>query len=182
MRRHPLRLLLALPVVAALALSGCQSGGDDDPGVASAGGGGDTTPSLSAAAGMSDEERQLKFTACLREQGLDVPDPQPGQNGPRFNFGGDVDPAKVQAALQQCREYAPNGGQPRQLDAGQVEQVRKLARCMRENGVPNFPDPSADGRIQPGRADIDLKDPAVRTAFDKCRETVPNLGERRGTS
>lgn len=181
MRRSPLSLLLTLPVVAALALSGCQSGSDDDSGVASAGGGG-AQPSLSAAAGMSDEQRQLKFTACLREQGLDVPDPQPGQKGPRFNGGSDVDPAKVQAALQQCREYAPNGGQPRQLDAGQVEQVRKLARCMRENGVPNFPDPAADGRIQPGLADIDLKDPAVRTAFDKCRESMPNLGQRRGTS
>ncbi|WP_431927783.1 hypothetical protein [Micromonospora wenchangensis] len=180
MRRNPLRLLLALPVLAALALSGCQGGGDDDPGVATAGGGG-AGPSVSAA-GLSDEQRQLKFTACLREQGLDVPDPQPGQKGPRFDAGSDIDLGKVQAALQQCREYAPNGGQPRQLDADQTEQVRKLAGCMRENGVPDFPDPSADGRIQPGRANIDLKDPKVRAAFDKCREIMPNLGERRRTS
>ncbi|MFI9641655.1 hypothetical protein ACIG87_16585 [Micromonospora sp. NPDC051925] len=181
MRRSPLSLLLALPVVAALALTGCQADDSDDSGVATAGGGG-VQPSLSAAAGMSDEERQLKFAACLREQGLDVPDPEPGQNGPRFNFGSDVDTAKVQAALQQCREYAPNGGQPRQLDADQVEQVRKLSKCMRENGVPNFPDPAADGRVQPGQAGLDLKDPKLRAAFDKCRETVPNLGDRRGTS
>ncbi|GGM13649.1 MULTISPECIES: hypothetical protein [Micromonospora] len=181
MRRHPWGLFLALPVVAVLALAGCQADDSGDSGVATAGGGGGAQPSPSAAA-MSDDERGLKFAACLREQGLDVPDPQPGQNGPRFNSGAEVDRSKMQAAFEQCREFAPNGGQPRELDASQVEQVRKLAKCMRENGVPNFPDPAPDGRMQPGPAGIEFNDPAVRAAFDKCQETVPNFGGRRGAS
>ncbi len=180
MRRRPVSLVLALPVTVALTLSGCAADDSDDTGGVATAGSAGPKPSSSASA-LSDDERRLKFAACLRDQGLDVPDPEPGQNGPRFNFGSDVDPTKVQAALQQCREYAPNGGQPPKLDAEQVEQVRKLARCMRDNGVPNFPDPAADGRIQPGQAGIDVKDPKVRAAFDKCRETVPNLGGRRGT-
>ncbi|BCL16684.1 hypothetical protein [Micromonospora sagamiensis] len=179
MRRRLTGVLLALPLAAALGLAGCSGGDRDDEGVATAGGGG-ARPTLTAVA-LSDEERRIRFTRCLREQGLDVADPEPGQNGPRFKPGSNVDRTKVQAALQACREYAPNGGQPRQLNADQVEQVRKLARCMRENGVPNFPDPDADGRIQPGKADIDRQDPAVRAAFDKCREVVPNLDNRLGT-
>ncbi|WP_244367244.1 hypothetical protein [Micromonospora echinofusca] len=179
MRGRLTGVLLALPLVAALGLAACGGDDRDDGGVATAGGDG-AKPTLTAVA-LSDEERRIRFTSCLREEGLDVPDPEPGQNGPRFNFGADVDPAKVEAALQACREFAPNGGQPRQLNAEQIEQVRKLARCMRENGVPHFPDPEADGRIQPGKAGIDRKDPAVRAAFDKCRESLPNLGDRRGT-
>ncbi|MEU4567422.1 hypothetical protein [Micromonospora sp. NPDC023956] len=180
MRRRLTGVLLALPLAAAVGLAGCGGADRDDDGVATAGGGG-ARPTVDAAA-LTDEERRIKFTGCLREQGLDVADPAPGQNGPRFKQGSDVDRTKVQAALQACREFAPNGGQPRQLNADQVEQVRKLATCMRENGVPNFPDPDADGRIQPGKADIDRKDPAVRAAFDKCREVVPNLDDRLGAS
>ncbi|MFE0590900.1 hypothetical protein [Micromonospora echinospora] len=180
MRRRLTGALLALPLAAAIGLAGCGGADRTDDGVATAGGGG-AKPTVDAAA-LSDEERRIKFTGCLRDQGLDVADPEPGQNGPRFRSGLDVDRTKVQAALQACREFAPNGGQPRELNAEQVEQVRKLARCMRENGVPNFPDPDADGRIQPGKADIDRKDPVVRAAFDKCREVMPNLDERLGTS
>ncbi|SCL31824.1 hypothetical protein GA0074692_3184 [Micromonospora pallida] len=180
MRRRLTGVLLALPLVVAFGLAGCGGADQDGDGVATAGGDG-ARPTVDAAA-LSDDERRIRFTRCLREQGLDVADPAPGQNGPRFKPGSDVDRTKVQAALQACREFAPNGGQPRQLNADQVEQVRKLARCMRENGVPNFPDPDADGRIQPGKADIDRQDPVVRAAFDKCREVVPNLDERLGAS
>lgn len=180
MRRRLTGVLLALPLAAAFGLAGCGGADRDGDGVATAGGGG-ARRSLDATA-SSDEERRIKFTKCLREQGLDVRDPAPGQQGPRLSPGSDVDRGKVQAAFQACREFAPNGGQPPQLDATQVEQVRKLARCMRDNGVPNFPDPDADGRIQPGRAGIDRDDPAVRAAFEKCREAVPNLGDRLGAS
>ena len=33
------------------------------------------------------------------------------------------------------------------LDAEQVERLRQVAKCMRENGVPNYPDPDPDGGI-----------------------------------
>lgn len=172
-------VLVAVPLAAAFGLAGCGGADRDDGGVATAGGGG-ARPTLSAAA-LSEQERRIRFTDCLREQGLDVSDPEPGRNLPRLAPGAKVDRGKLQDALRACREFAPNGGQPWQLDPEQVERVREFARCMREHGVPEFPDPDADGRIQPGKAGLDPQDPAVRAAFDTCREVLPNLG-RRGTS
>ncbi|MDG4834038.1 hypothetical protein O7627_32745 [Solwaraspora sp. WMMD1047] len=179
-RARALGAVLAL--VIGLALAGCGGGSDDASGVASVGDGGAGVASASPAAELSEDERRLKFAECLRGQGLDVPDPEPGQRGPRFNFGEDVDPQQVRAAAEACREFAPNGGEGVQLDPEQVEAVRELAKCMRENGVPDFPDPAADGRIQLGQGDIDPQDPAVRAAFEKCQEFMPNLGRRGGGS
>jgi hypothetical protein len=63
--------------------------------------------------------------------------------------------------------------------AADPDQARKYAECMRENGVPNFPDPGPDGRF-------DLKDfnagnldrEKIRQAREACRDLAPNGGER----
>jgi hypothetical protein len=54
----------------------------------------------------------------------------------------------------------------------------KFSACMRENGVPNFPDPNAQGVIQFGSGDgIDLGSPKFRAAQQACRKVLPNGGE-----
>lgn len=170
------RGLFALPLLLALTLSACGNGQDDQPAVATAGGSGAQAASASPAAQLSDEERQLKFTGCMREHGVEVPDPEPG--GQRlFRFDGNTDPKKVQAAMEACRQYLPNGGEKRKLDPEQVERLRKLATCMRENGVPEFPDPSPDGGLQLRLDVVDLKDPKVKAAMEKCRQYAPKIAE-----
>ncbi|MDG4798235.1 hypothetical protein [Micromonospora sp. WMMD1082] len=175
------RRTLMLPVLLALALAGCASRDDGGTGVATAG---DTaaTPSASAGGtgtgtGGSDAERQLDFARCMRENGVDMPDPEAG-NGPMFRFDGSVDPKQVEAGMEKCRHLLPNGGQPPQLDAEQLEQMRVMARCMRENGVPDFPDPAPDGRIQISRDALRINpdDPTFRTAMEKCRQHAPQFG------
>ncbi len=47
-----------------------------------------------------------------------------------------------------------------------------FAKCMRSNGVPNFPDPNASGGF-PLRAGIDPRSPAVSAARAKCRQFLP---------
>jgi hypothetical protein len=51
----------------------------------------------------------------------------------------------------------------------------KYSQCMRANGVPNFPDPSAGGGFlfQPG-AGIDPSSPAFQAAQAKCRKLLPS--------
>jgi hypothetical protein len=59
------------------------------------------------------------------------------------------------------------------------DQNRKFAQCMRDNGVPEFPDPDANGQIprdQLDRGSIDSD--TWRKAFDACRSLAPNGGER----
>ncbi|MEU8299108.1 hypothetical protein AB0C04_17705 [Micromonospora sp. NPDC048909] len=167
------RGLFALPLLLALAVTGCGGSGDE-PAVATAGGGGAQAVSASPAAQLSDDERRLKFSECMREHGVEVPDPEPG-GGQLFRFGKDTDPQKVQAAMESCRQHLPNGGEKLKLDPEQVERLRKLATCMRENGVPEFPDPSADGGLQLRLDVVNIKDPKVKAAMEKCRQYAPKI-------
>ncbi|MFY1674628.1 hypothetical protein ACN27G_32590 [Plantactinospora sp. WMMB334] len=172
MRRRMSGIWLALPLLG-LALAGCARA-DDGPGVATAQGGGGAGPTASAsAAAMSDEDRRLEFAKCMRENGVEMPDPEPGEGGIRIQRRPGDDPAKTQAAMEACRHLLPDGGQV-QLNPEQVEQLRKMATCMRENGVPDFPDPGPDGTMQlPGRGALKLDDPTFQAAMEKCRGEFP---------
>jgi len=172
MRRHRTGLLLAVPISLALALavSGCAGAADGDQ-VATADGAG---PTASAGAGdgdgvdgLTDEERQLRFARCMRENGVDMPDPEPGERGAMQGFGTDSDMEKVEAAIEQCREFLPGGGETGQSDPEHLERVREIAKCMRENGVTDFPDPDVDGRMN---LDLSMSpdDPTFQAAMEKC--------------
>jgi hypothetical protein len=57
----------------------------------------------------------------------------------------------------------------------------KLAQCMRENGVPNFPDPKATGGlIIPN--DINTSTPAFKAAQEACAKLAQPLGGRATSS
>ncbi|MFU8851554.1 hypothetical protein ACNAW0_11310 [Micromonospora sp. SL1-18] len=170
MRRLRSGTLLVPPLLFGLAVAGCGSN-PDTPQVATAGGiAAGASPSASAS--LSDQDRQREFVKCMRENGVDVPDPEPGQRGMNVRIGG-ADREKMQPAMEKCRSLLPNGGERPALTEEQVEKMRELARCMRENGVPDFPDPGADGSLQiNGKFKPD--DPKIKAAMEKCRpEGVP---------
>jgi hypothetical protein len=56
----------------------------------------------------------------------------------------------------------------------------KFANCMRAHGVPDFPDPAANGGIQvagPGaKSALDPQSPAFQTAAQACHKLGPGLG------
>jgi hypothetical protein len=53
-----------------------------------------------------------------------------------------------------------------------------FSRCMRANGVPNFPDPTPNGNLQlhPGPGAIDPLSPAFNGALSKCQKLHPLPG------
>ena len=178
MRRRLATGLLVLPVVLALAVAGCGQPVEDDTGVATAGGAAGAEPTASASAvALDDADRQLKFAQCMRENGVDMPDPDPADQG-RIRVNAGDDPEKADAAMEKCREFLPNGGKPRELDPEQVENARKMAQCMRENGVPDFPDPQADGTIKLDKNMLGGKgpdDPTIKAAMEKCEQYAPKM-------
>ena len=161
--------------------AGCGRG-DEGPGVATAGGAG-ATPSASAAAPDEDADRQeqlRQFAQCMRDNGVDVPDPDPAAGIRGFGALAEKlssdDPA-VQAAFTACQSKLPNGGQPPKLNAEQLEAYRVFAGCMREHGV-DLPDPAADGSLQLGgllRAGLNPEDPTFQAAFTACRDTLAGV-------
>ncbi len=51
-----------------------------------------------------------------------------------------------------------------------------FAKCMRANGVPNFPDPSSGGGVNIGGSGINPLSPSFKLAQAKCRHELPGGG------
>lgn len=178
-----MRRLMSVLLLGGVLLAGCGKGTSDD-GIATAGGPGGATPSPTA---VDNAEQGRKFAQCMRDHGIQMEDPEVGEGG-EFKVsiggpaggkegGGEMDKSKVDKAMEACKQYMPNGGEPRKMDPEQLEQARKMAACMRENGVPNFPDPSEDGGIRIDGNTIGDKD-ALEKAMEKCRQFGPKMMER----
>ena len=171
MRRAMAGALLALPLLLALALAGCGGSGDDDDGIATAGNDATGEPDPESSGPLSEEEMyeaQLAFAQCMREHGVDMEDPQPGE-GLRIQVRGD--PAVVEAAQQACQDLLPQGGPGGgESNPEAQEQMLAFAECMRDNGVESFPDPQPGGGIRIGPEQAE--DPDFEAAQEKCNEEV----------
>jgi hypothetical protein len=136
--RHLLRLLAVPMLVLSLGLAGCGGGRDN-------GGSGKVDPAV------AQHQQQLKFAKCMREQGLDYPDPQPAVDGQAGAAGATKvdDPVKFEAALSACRKFLPEGDQVKPASPEDLAKLRAFAKCMRDKGL-DFPDPpvpAADGTV-----------------------------------
>jgi hypothetical protein len=56
------------------------------------------------------------------------------------------------------------------------QKVLAFSECMRSHGVPDFPDPNANGAISLGSIASTLNGTAVRSAEQACRHLLPNGG------
>ncbi len=124
------------------------------------------------------QEAGRRYAQCMRGNGVpDFPDPEP--NGEFRGAGHEQqDDPKFRAATEKCRDLAPGGEHEKTGDPAVVEQMREFSQCMRDNGVPDFPDPDADGRLRgPGHEQQD--DPKFRAAMETCRQKLPGGGDHR---
>ena len=115
-------------------------------------------------------QRALQFARCMREHGVDMPDPDPNNPGQIKLGGPGTDAGKIQEAAQSCREFSPIGGGGTSSDGGpaQREARLKFAACMREHGVENWPDPAnASGPTMIGPELTD--DPDFEAAAQACQ-------------
>jgi hypothetical protein len=163
--------VLAAALLAAGALAVAACGSDEGTGGAS------------SAADRQREARNaaLRYAQCMREHGVDVPDPtfEGGavtQSGPE----GKVSRAKLQEAARACRKYQRDADGPRISDEEQKEfkdAALANARCMREHGITNFPDPTFPGNgeaeIKAPEGAFDPNDPDFKAAEKACRDTLP---------
>lgn len=179
MRRRLAGVLLAVPLTLSLGLAGCGGQDDGGDGIATAGNGAaGASPSAAASPTLDPDERRLEFARCMRENGIEMPDPGPdNEGGVRFRLGEGIDPKKAEAAMEKCRQFLPNGGERPNLSPEDQEKLREYAKCMRENGVAEFPDPGADGgiRLNGDLLKIDPDDPKFKAAQEACREFRPQL-------
>ena len=130
-----------------VSLAAC-GGKKADDGVASLTGKGAKASASASASPLSQaqmEAMQLKFAQCMRQHGVNMPDPKAGRMSMMLKKGEET---KVKAAQEACKQYLPNGGQPDgKADPKMRDQAVKFAQCMRQHGV-NVPDPGADGALK----------------------------------
>ncbi|GAA2605902.1 hypothetical protein GCM10010399_41090 [Dactylosporangium fulvum] len=125
----------------------------------------------SASPSLDKAEANRQFAKCMREHGVDVPDPGPDGNL-QINGGGGGDRSKVLAAAEACQQYMPNGGDLKNLSPEQLEQGRAFAKCMREHGV-NMLDPDPNTGVSSIlKSDIDFNSPEFKAAAEACKGTV----------
>jgi hypothetical protein len=168
------RTFWVVPAVLALIALGACSKGDDGEGIATANGG---TASASADPNRPSDDPEVRvrqFVGCMRAEGIDMPDPQPGdktgKSALQFEAADGASKEKLGKAMEKCDMYLPGSEQDRQITPEQLEQMRQYAKCMRENGFPDFPDPDPqEGFKNVFGPDLRKDDPAVRAAIEKCR-------------
>lgn len=103
-------------------------------------------PFAPAAASSNRQDQLLKFAQCMRQHGVDIPDPVNGRiqitvtPAPGASPGAGpqtADDSQFQAAQNACKQYLPNGGNGgRQPSQQQLDQATKFAQCMRDHGIP----------------------------------------------
>src|SRR3712207_3282591 len=54
-------------------------------------------------------DQALEYRTCLREQGLDVPEPKPGQDPRSIAIGGDLSKEQMEKAFTACRGKGGGG-------------------------------------------------------------------------
>ncbi|MEU4894826.1 hypothetical protein AB0B12_19900 [Streptomyces sp. NPDC044780] len=158
-------------LLAGIALFATACGGDDEPdkSVASVGSGNDSQSKQPEAGSQANG---LKFAQCMRENGLtDFKDPKPGEG-----MGAGIDPQspEFQKAEKACKQYMPapppeeGGGGPG--DVWSTDDKLKYAKCMRNNGVPSFPDPDENGGF---KLEVDPTTPQFQKAEEACKKYQP---------
>ncbi len=86
----------------------------------------------------------IQFAQCMRANG--VPNFPDGPITPAS--GVNLNSPAFESAQAACKKYLPRYAPPPPTPRSVVRQEFALARCMRANGVPKFPDPNAQGNIQ----------------------------------
>jgi hypothetical protein len=125
---------------------------------------------------QQDQQDAVAFVDCMRSHGVsNIPDPTTSPRG----FKDSLDPntehsPAFRPALTACQHLLPNGGRPNQSaphSPAQIAAFLSFARCIRNHGFPNFPDPTSSGDLTHemlASAGINLHQPAVLRAGDAC--------------
>ena len=167
LRRTP-RSLAALAIVAVIG-AGCS----DEP-----------AERDSAGATNAGQKQAVKFADCMRDNGItEFPDPDASGELTIDGVvnGSSLDPSAPawEEAVRACKDLQPPGFVGDQ-DVSDDEREMRLAfaRCMRENGVEDFPDPVdgeplVDTRRIPSSAGDGLA--VVNAAMQKCGDLVAEI-------
>ncbi|MFD0889162.1 hypothetical protein ACFQ08_31905, partial [Streptosporangium algeriense] len=127
--------------------------------------------SAAASAKPSWHETALKFAACMRENGIDIPDPVKGQDLDTSAVT-KVTQAKLTAAMKACEEWNSvilGGAEPSSPE--DEAKFATWAKCLRENGV--WQPIDKDERKPADFKEVKPKSAAWEKVQQKCAPLAP---------
>ena len=164
---------LAAVIAMALLAAACGGSSDASSGVATPDEGQEADSSdENETAPLDDEDAQaLVFAECVRDNGVDMPDPGPGQQGLIDAFQAvarDYDRATLEQALTACQDLMPQYAQEHPTgDDWQLD----LAECLREQGLDVSDTPFEDAHS--GAIDVN----EFSAAMEVCRNVMTGGGQ-----
>lgn len=130
----------------------------------------------------TSERAMLDFARCMRDNGVpSFPDPVAQPDG---SFGFErpprADPAALDAALDSCQAELDAtgltfGSAPSPDDPEAGDALLGFSRCMRENGISEFPDPTPSGGFHGLFDGVDLQSPRVQQAVQSCQSFLGQI-------
>ena len=160
-----------------LVFSACTIGGEESQGVITIE---STTATTIVDEEITFEEGVLDFAQCMREEGINFPDPTFDIDGnPQFDNLEIENEEEFENAFENCEDILRNA-LPEQFDldpeveAALVDASLEFSQCMRDQGI-DFPDPKPGefGFFAFRDADIDFSSEAVQEAFEICQPENP---------
>jgi hypothetical protein len=198
--RLPVLLLLAAGLATGAACGG--SGPGSNNGVASIKTASDKSSDTDSDGQDKDdkknpEDAMLEFTRCMREHGVDMPDPDTSGGSGVMTFSArasaspgtklDADTNTFQEANDACKDLLGDVG-PMNMSPEQQQEMQDQAlafsKCMREHGV-TMPDPTfgSEGQMMMTIGDdngIDPTDPKFEEAQQACGSAFGPAGAKAG--
>jgi len=146
------------------ALAACGSGASQQA-AGSAGG----TP------GASPDTQTAAIVQCYRAHGdPGFPDPVYDPSDGRWHFA--ISPATApESTRQACQHLFPSAAVSPPVPQAQFHELLQLAQCLRQHGVPNWPDPDPDGAF-PLPPALLQKTPGYVHAANACQRYMPSGG------
>jgi hypothetical protein len=129
-------------------------------------------------ASSSSGRSQLEaLVQCLRAHGVpNFPDPVYDPSDGRWHYA-DYRPSIPQSAQQACQHLQPSGGnQSPPVPLAQFHALVRLAQCMRQHGVPTWPDPTPEGQFRLPPDLLTKTNTAENNAERACQRLMPRGG------
>jgi hypothetical protein len=163
-----LGVILAVVLVAVGYLIGARFGSSSD----SSDNASDNAASGSAPAPAAGEDRiatAAAIVACMRKNGVpNYPDPRPdGSLHIDPQDGVDIGSPAFKNAENSCKQLIPGGGSAPQPNPLPSIDTRNYVACMRENGLPDFPEPVG------GQFRYDESTDKFKAAHQTCKKFLP---------
>jgi hypothetical protein len=155
-----------------LVVAGC--GGSKTPAVAKLG----TTSPATTSARSGSTGNAVAFATCMRSHGVpNFPDPSKGDG---FDLTGiKRNSPQFQSAQKACQSLAPTHSHTPAQVRQHVKALLAYAACMRQHGLPWFPDPSSQGGFvitNPAAVHWNPSSPQFEAADRACRHLNPGSG------